>query len=546
MARKLAGRITVRGTLQTVDALHIGSGEGNLTTDMAVACDGQGRVAVAGTGIAGALRAWCERRLDSQAVDVLWGFQLDDSGHASHLWTADAVIRKSDGSALMVDDLLEVRDHVGIDREFGAAAHHIKFDRAVLPPGCLLDLELTLDLPQQHASVFQSILHRMVQALLQQSIQIGAAKTRGLGRIRLLNDDEHPLTVTRNDWSLAAICKRLRDAEPQLPIDVLNQAGLQLKAADIPRVAIRIDWTPRQPTMVKSGVDGLLVDTLPLIGGTGVSMAPMIPGSSLKGVLRSRAELILRTVLKRDPNWRRQKDSKARFLEQLDEHLPLIHQVFGNRGSGQPREASQDEEPNDLQASVGMGALCIADCFSMQQNSPEAWADLTYASANAGACESERYAAIQSGKESVSREGWHVASHNAIDRWTGGVADNALYQVLEPHGEENWNPFELELDLERAGSSGAQQEAAFVLLMLTLRDLVRGRIPIGFGGNRGLGEVQIRSITVTPAEGHPIGLTQECAMTDGWDLSVFPADLRDSWNLSWQSIYQGVRENVDG
>ena len=532
MARKLTGRITVRGTLQAVDALHIGSGESNLTTDMAVACDGQGRVAAAGTGIAGALRAWCERRLDSATVDLLWGFQKADLGHASHLWTADAVIRKPDGSALMIDDLLEVRDHVGIDREFGAAAHHIKFDRAILPPGCLFDLELILDLPQQHASVFQAILHQMLQALLQQSIRMGAAKTRGLGRIRLLNDNEHELKIVRSDWSLAAICRKLQGQETLVPIDVLKQAGVPLPLAEIPRLAIRIDWTPRQPTMIKSSVDGLLVDTLPLIAGTGVSMAPVIPGSSLIGVLRSRAEMILRTVLNRDPHWRMQPDSKVRFLDQLDEDLPLIHQVFGSRGSRQQPDESYDD---DSQAAVAIGALSIADCFSMHQNSPEAWADLTYASAT-GTSEPERYQAIQKGKEAVCREGWHVASHNAIDRWTSGVADNALYQVMEPHGEENWNPFELELDLARVASTREQQEAAFVLLMLTLRDLVRGRVPIGFGGNRGLGEVLIRGISVTPVEGDPVGVTRQVSMTGGWDLGIFAEDLRFALSQSWNTI----------
>lgn len=93
--------------------------------------------------------------------------------------------------------------------------------------------------------------------------------------------------------------------------------------------------------------------------------------------------------------------------------------------------------------------------------------------------------------------GYHPSHHVAIDRWTGGAASGLLYSVLEPHGLE-WEDIRIRVDLDRLGSAHADFVApALALLWLVVRDLVDGAIKLGYGTNRGMGDVRIRADDIT-------------------------------------------------
>jgi hypothetical protein len=57
----------------------------------------------------------------------------------------------------------------------------------------------------------------------------------------------------------------------------------------------------------------------------------------------------------------------------------------------------------------------------------------------------------------------------------------------------NWKPIYLTLDINRLHEN---QLSAISLLLLCLRDLVDGRIPLGYGTNRGMGSIQVNSIVI--------------------------------------------------
>jgi len=101
MAREIYGRLKLTGTLVTQGPLHVGGREGGIEADLLLARDGQGRVYIPGTGLAGALREWMETRFESftghrdkKQGEHLWGFQLEDEGHASWVRVADAVLEE--------------------------------------------------------------------------------------------------------------------------------------------------------------------------------------------------------------------------------------------------------------------------------------------------------------------------------------------------------------------------------------------------------------------------------------------------------------------
>lgn len=558
MARILRSRIDVEGTLVALDALHPGSGVTDYRSDLSIAQDGEGNLYAAGTSLTGALRAWCERRFPAELVETVFGFQNKDKGHASFLFVEDGVLEDSNGTPLQ-DNHPEIREHVGLDDQYGTAAAGIKFNRAVVPAGTKIKFQLMLQIPNDFPSktpgaitadhVRAMLSHLLTALKSDDGIRIGAGKSRGLGRVKLTE-----CTVGENSCGISGLSSRLRGklAGTQTPTTVLQWAAKHVKA-DIPRIRIEIHWTPQLPTMSKNSVDGLMVDTIPLLGATNGGTAPLIAGSSVKGILRTRAELILRTILRQyQPDWIHQSQQDKRFRQQLDEKLPLIASLFGRKGS----RGTSDEN--------ALAALSVMDCFSKGVQSSQRWAQLFEGApetpqANGGdaklSAHQAEMLAMQKAKAHVGRPEWKVAFHNAIDRWTGGTVDAKLFQVLEPHSEK-WNPFVLELDLDRVGKTYANNQAtdhidaesqrkqAFVLLLHVLRDLSKQRIPIGFGGNRGLGEIAVTNITVTPIEGQPPGL-KGCLNTKGSEspFSAFEENDLNDLKAAWSTLLPQPNQN---
>ena len=119
-------------------------------------------------------------------------------------------------------------------------------------------------------------------------------------------------------------------------------------------------------------------------------------------------------------------------------------------------------------------------------------------------------------------------THNAIDRWTGGVIDGGLFTEAVYLGT-HWEPITIDIDLRQLlnnikaekgsendgktvgadqtgiGSEDREQSkpthadyahAAYVLLGLVLAELSAGTLPLGSRSTRGLGQVVVSSIDV--------------------------------------------------
>src|ERR1044072_3999582 len=134
MARKIASRLLINGSLVACGPLHVGGAEDDSDVDLALAVNGSGAFYVPGTSLAGAIRGWLGRQLDEKAVDGVWGFQEEsekeaEQGFASFVFVEDGIVKLPTGT------IAETRDGVGIDRVFGAAADGVKYDRAALPAG---------------------------------------------------------------------------------------------------------------------------------------------------------------------------------------------------------------------------------------------------------------------------------------------------------------------------------------------------------------------------------------------------------------------------
>lgn len=129
----------------------------------------------------------------------------------------------------------------------------------------------------------------------------------------------------------------------------------------------------------------------------GKPKAPLVlPGSSVRGALRARASRIARTILYRKredktPDW-----SNVPVHDQLANDPTLVRALFGT--------------------TERRGAVTVLDTLSIPSEAGEA-------------------------------EKLRTVTHNAGDRWTGGVIDGGLYE--EKYPIPDWEPLHIEVDLDR-------------------------------------------------------------------------------------------------
>lgn len=509
MARKIQSRLQIKGTLMTETPLHVGGYGESFETDMALAKNGKDQFYIPGTSLTGTLRAWFEKAFGKDETIEIWGFQEDEMNRVG---TKDD---RSKASFVLIEDMTlpeqvqsELRDGVGINRVYGTAANQAKFDRAILPKGTELNFEMTVEV-QKDAPKIKARFGHLLEALEGGSIRLGASKTRGLGKVKLQN------TKIKEDAVIGLGILNLLETKAEqekrfTPFDVFkeqlqqvttgetNSAYEKFKPQSQSRLEIKVVWRPKSALMVKASYDGIGVDMLPLTSGNGRNRVSLcLPGSSIKGAFRSHAERIMRTLTEmKDEKTKHEELSKEEFHEQINK-IELINELFGAK-----------KEKNGQASHLGLGALSIDDCYAEKAIEEKSWREVesgkmkndeSYSSQELWQAlkridlnkkpdqhlsESEKFSDTRSFK---------ISHHVAIDRWTGGASEGALYSVLQPASAIRWNDICLTLDLSRFKPDDKKLQL-LMLLLLVLRDFAENRLSLGFAANRGMGEVVVEKI----------------------------------------------------
>lgn len=424
-------RVEWTGVIRTLEPLAIGGGElGDV--DLAPVLDGDDKVFLPGTSLTGVARSLLEPTLQG-------AFGSQD--RASTIEIDDAPLK--DGGPL------ELRDGVGIDRNRGAAAPGIKYTRLVVPAGSTFDFRLTAEVEDPDS------LDPIVAIFADpDGAFLGVSTTRGLGRV-VLEEPRRRVTPLDRRGMLAWLAGNGQWTE--------RNPGIANSGSRSPET-LEVPWTARGPVFVRSGVEGLAVDDLPLVARRDGRVHLFIPGSSLKGVLRTHAERIERTL--------RGIDASGDFLEQVnDPRLVVTGRLFGTAADGgQGRR----------------GALSMENCWSLWNCSTAEWDSVL----NAATCpEPDRLAALRAAIEELPTERgeMQVGFHVGLDRWTSAPVDGALYSTIEPWGVV-WEPFTIRLDHHLLGDDQVGDAGRFLLLLL-LRDLCEGWLALGHGAWRGYGSI---------------------------------------------------------
>lgn len=487
--RSVFSRIEFKAQIKALSPIHVGSGGGDETTDLALIKDGQGRFLIPGTGLTGAIRealgisCWLGQESNStanktgsevhiqrselEADSSLFGSHDPESGRASQILIEDAEVK---------DVIPIIRQGVGINRYTGAAADGVKHDRAVLPAGSTFELRIAAEPYDSKESVrVQNLLSRLKHHLSKGDIRIGGGKSRGLGQIGLSDPTESQPNCSMTETLVSDVVSFLRGSGPN---ELAFPTDIEIPQRKSLRLAIK--WKPVGPLMVKAERHGVDTDMLPYMEETDGKVHLSLPGSGIKGAFRSRAELIVRTV-KTTKTF-----SQDDFLDQVK--VCIVSQLFGSAPSQKGKKDG------------AISAAFVHDSKSLHEVSKEIVREVNLASSH--------------GKQ-VGEGKLNKRTHNSIDRWTGGTADGALYSVCEPWGIE-WEPIVFDVDWGRLEEQGQLKNSLWLICALLLQ-AYQGWIPLGFGANRGLGDWEITGLTI---EGWPEGFGDPPTFREGQGIVI--------------------------
>lgn len=398
------------------------------------------------------------------------------------------------------------RHGVGIDRTTGAASDGALYEHEFLPRSTKFDIRITAEgrddepmgrdqsegIPGPASSdTVKKLLEFIVDVLTSGAVCLGGRTGSGQGTIQVIEPKLRRTGKTTDTGALTepadVLDALIGEDEEGTPIP-LELGGWSLEEP----ARITIDWwsptgifvaedeeltkqrkAQKEEENRKKGIDEEVHEVVyPLRDPSEAweNAQLLIPGTSIRGALRSRASRIARTVLAA-------KGELSTFAshdlhEQIAAEPNLVRYMFGS--------------------TEYRGAVTVHDCLS-----------------------TKRGKLIE-------------VTHNAIDRWTGGVIDGGLFTEAVYLGT-HWEPITIDIDLRQllnnieaekgpeddgktvgAGQTGIGSEdreqskpthadyahAAYVLLGLVLAELSAGTLPLGSRSTRGLGQVVVSSIDV--------------------------------------------------
>jgi CRISPR/Cas system CSM-associated protein Csm3 (group 7 of RAMP superfamily) len=303
--RPLAARwvVAVEAVLQS--AAHFG-GQGDELTDMPLIRDARdGLPLLPGTSLAGALRSYLAdflngyRSREPAEVARLFGSSRgDDIGPQSPLIVFDSLGRLPQGLSS------KIRDGVSIDAATGTAEDHKKFDFEVLPPGTVfpLRLELVVENTAQESQLV-GLLAASLRALETGELTIGMRRSRGLGRFSATNWRAYRYDLSSShgwlEWLLSEHDRPIpagKAPQPDLGSALRNACrNAQWQTFEDQRNRLICDLFLRQQGGVLVRSPGLTPDA-PDVAHLTSGGQPVLPGTALAGVLRTRALRIARIV----------------------------------------------------------------------------------------------------------------------------------------------------------------------------------------------------------------------------------------------------------
>lgn len=427
-----------RFILQTKTPLHCGGGS-DPSLDQPVNRDSYGLWRIQGSSVAGILRSYI-KDAEPELEDILFGHQnrnfssLDQS--ASLVWCSDASLLDFDddfafkkiasGKDIGFGVGPFVRDHVNIDLEKGTATDGGKYDEEIVPPGVKFDIELKLDGWNEELSADKSdAFLKLCSAIKQGLITFGGKTVSGYGKVVCTYAEVKELNLKNKDDLETYL--NLSDS----PVFADNEGhSVELLKVD--------DFTSKDGSLYT----GKLV--LPL-----VSNGPILVGGTNSKDSEVDMVCLMTPILD---------DKKKDYIYKYTISGSSLRGVIRHRVFDILKALDKDNESSDELNSI-FGSVSGKNGSAGHIKCSDIYLDVDKAQ--------------------------HV-QHVAIDRFTGGAIDGALFDEA-PVWESG---LLLKTEIEFTDLTALQT----AVLMHALLDICTGDAPIGGGTNRGNGVVRIKDL----------------------------------------------------
>lgn len=518
MSRRSNGRFVLTGLLTFHEPFLIGGVDTDAGVDVSPLFNGAGDVLVPGTSLAGVLRSWISTNCDDigpHDLETIFGGIGEHSG-ASRIRIDDVALRSASTGEILLSNV----DGVGIDRYTGAAAHGLKFDQTVVAGEPVGDLRIVCevsDLEDPLSSVTHQIMQNIASVLSQPMLRVGRGTTKGFGLFSAKN-----------------VSLQLQRATPEGLFQRLLGGGESIEIA-LPDVTdlshstyIDIEFASIGSVFTKASAAGTIVDVIPRVEPLNGSAALILPATSIRGVLRSEAERIVRTLLSI------QMSPDVAHIDQV--RVPLVDAMYGaspadHDGTDQSTISSED-------LAIGKASISITAAFAAMCTWEQWQKVLAIATRKKSGSENERTKDEQELIRATDGTPFEFSHHVALDRWTGAAADRMLYTVLEPTSGQ-WSGLRLELDERRLGD---RYLPALGLLLHSLQSLHSGDIGLGWGTYRGHGTIQLTRVSIR-------GAAINCDISSPGEWLWSDLDSKDSTAVSkiksaWKTWLQTTRGDL--
>jgi len=283
------GRFILKAKLDLLSPLLIGSGKSDIS-DRDVLLDSEGEAYIPATSFLGVL----SRQIDKTVADSFLGHNVDRDNQPLH----QSYLICDDLHPISKDTSCVVRDGIRLNSESGLVENSAKFDFQVIEPGLCFTLNLEFIVTEPTYEEAKQVLANCLAAM-QKPIYIGGKTSSGFGCLRSKDIEVYQYDFEK-EADLAAFLL-------QKPTENIIDTIPKLEASK-PEFKISADFRIPQSLIVRSypkdayGPDAVHIHS---------AKRPVLPGTSLRGALRARAERILGII------WSDQKQAIEDFIASI-------------------------------------------------------------------------------------------------------------------------------------------------------------------------------------------------------------------------------------
>lgn len=441
---KYTYRLLSRFVIEAQTPISVGKGEKSILSDAIVATDVNGLPYIPGTSIAGVLRHSMLKLEKEHDTKKIMGFQDGDSGMGSRLIVSEAKIMDSDGC--VVDGLLTsasqdcllshftqelpIRQHVRING-MGTADHTGKFDEQVVFSGTRFCFEMEMIADSTEIEEFNSVLGHFGK----KGFRIGSGTRNGFGEIKIIKLQTKQLDLSKKEDLDLYLSK-----SSKLSVEWSGWTEEKTpECASDEWLEYKLCITPEDFFLFGSGFGDNDADMTPVKEckviwkdgkGTISDKLILIPASSVKGALSHRTAFYWNKI---NGCFSENKNAK------VGKDNPAVALLFGSEG---------ENDSSIKLTKKKRGNLLFSDVIEK--------------------------------KPVVDK----VLTHVAIDRFTGGALNGALFNEKTTFGKGQ--NFELCI-LADKNAINDSDETICASFEEALKDICKGMLPLGGGVNRGNG-----------------------------------------------------------